>query len=227
LNAAKSGDKDAALKSLCASDRALAGASGENPFSDGERVTSYSVGKVTQQDPTHATVSVTVSTKDEPDPDTDDLPVVKEGDEWKVCVTSTAFGGGTASSSPSSNRASSARSSLTASIPSVPTGLPTGLPSSNQTALAGLCKGQASGIVAASIYVSLAQSGSSTAAQGCVYKDTVPLSTTQRFSGKQFTPTGVGADGSITLSSSEGAKVVVKTSKQSDGFFYVTGVTFS
>jgi hypothetical protein len=109
----------------------------------------------------------------------------------------------------------------------LPTSIPSGLLSDIPTSVDDICAQQSSSLLVASVYAGLAEAGQADAAQACVYKDTVPRSTTERLAGKVLLPTGLGAnDGSITLSGTDGSQVTVKTTKEPDGRYYVTGVTF-
>ena len=225
LNAAKSGDTTAATNALCSEDRAIASAAKDNLFTGSDdRVTSYQIGSVDQTDSTHASVNVTVTTSSDSSPQTESLPVEKQGGNWKVCFSSSFLGGGSAAGGLPTSLPSGLLSSLANSLP---TDVPTDLPTDLSSAISGLCADSDSGVIVASAYVGLAETGQSDAAQACVYKNTVPLSTTQKLSGKSLIPSGVDpSGGSVTLTSSDGSKVVVKTTKESDGNYYVTSVSF-
>jgi hypothetical protein len=56
----------------------------------------------------------------------------------------------------------------------------------------------------------------------------VPLATTQKLNGLDLSPTDIGgSDGTLTFSGSNNSTVVVKSTKESDGSYYVTSVTIS
>jgi hypothetical protein len=78
----------------------------------------------------------------------------------------------------------------------------------------------------AAAYIGLAESGDADGAQACVYKNTVSPSTTQKLSGQTLIPSGFGeTDGTLTLTSSSGSTVTIKTTKEADGKYYVTSVS--
>jgi hypothetical protein len=159
------------------------------------------------------------------------------------------LGGGHGSKDAAAKKAASALSSASArlSLPNLASGLPTDIPtdlptdfptdlggglptdlaSDLPTDLNGICVGAQSGAVTVSgFYVGLAESGDTSAAQGCVYHDSVPASTTAKLSGKQFTPTSLDpVGGKLVLKGSDGTTVTVTTSRESDGKYYVTSVT--
>jgi hypothetical protein len=221
LSAAKSGNKSAVLNALCAQDRSLIGTVGDNPFLGSDQVSSYQVGAVSQTDPTHATVKVTVSTNADPTSDSEDIPVEKDGGGWKACFTSAIFGGGSGSGLPTSLPSGLLPTGLPSGL--LPTALPSGALSNLPSSINAICASQSSSIVVAVAYVGLAETGATTAAQSCVYKDSVPIATTQKLSGQTLLPSAFGTD-SVTFNGS-GSTVTVKVTKESDGNSYVTGVT--
>jgi hypothetical protein len=116
---------------------------------------------------------------------------------------------------------------LPTSLPTdLPTSLPSGLLSDLPTSVASLCTQTESGLIVAAAYVGLAESGETDSAQACVYKNTVSPATTQKLSGQTLTPSGFGDnDGTLTLQTSSGSTVTIKTTKEADGRYYVTSVS--
>ncbi len=121
-------------------------------------------------------------------------------------------------------------SSLASALPSLPTDLPTdltNLPTDLPTSISSLCANQTNALIVAAGYIGLAEGGDATDAQACVYKNSVPLATTQKLSGKELIPTGaLDSSGTLTLTGG-GSTVKVTTAKESDGNYYVTAVTIS
>jgi hypothetical protein len=132
----------------------------------------------------------------------------------------------------SANSSASVRASgsvtLPTTLPTLPSDLlPSDLDSDVPTSAAELCA-SSSQIVVAAAYVGLAEGGDADGAQGCVYKNSVPVATTQKLANLDLTPTGLSTTGAtLTLSGSDGSTVTVKTSVESDGKYYVTSVTIS
>ena len=83
MKAARAHDVDGVKQALCPTDRALA--SQFTTSQSGGELKSYTIGKTTSRDATHAMVHVDVVTTD--GKDQTDLPVTKESDGWQVCVT--------------------------------------------------------------------------------------------------------------------------------------------
>jgi hypothetical protein len=243
LSAGKSGSLSGVKNSLCSQDQAIVAAaagSKDNPFVGSDRVTSYSVGAVTQSDSTHASVAVTYKTTGDTTADSLTVPVEKDGGSWKVCFTSASFGGGSAlpSGLPSSLASGLLPSSLPSGLPSgllpsglasdLPSGLlPSGVPTDIGSIISGVCtsaRTSAVGVVGA--YLGLAESGQTAAAQGCTDPSKVSAATTAKFASKSYTPTGLNPDGTeVDLTSSDGSKATIKVSKESVGYL-VTSVTF-
>lgn len=123
--------------------------------------------------------------------------------------------------------ASALPSGLPTDLPTdLPTSLPSGLLSELPTSVASLCDQTENGLLVAAAYVGLAESGDTDGAQGCVYQTTVPRATTQKLSGQTLLPTGLGSDdGTLTLQSTSGSTVTIKTTKEPDGKYYVTSVS--
>ncbi len=241
LSAGKSGSRSGVTNALCTQDRALVSAAltSSNPLVGSDKLTSYTVGAVTQQDSTHATVKVSY-TESGKAPDTEDLPVVKDGSSWKVCFTSELFGSGAPTSGASHPVAlpSGLPSDLASDLPSdLPSGLPSDLasdlasdlPTDIGSALNAVCASAATdAIEVAAAYIGLAESGVTQAAQACVYKNSVSAATTAKLAGHDYTPTSFGnGSGPFGFTGDNGSKVTIATSKESDGLYYVTSVTVS
>ncbi len=82
LNAAKSGDTHKAETFECSKDRNAAGYSPNDL-----KVGSFSIGKTHKIDSKHATVATTGTSSTTGKSSTIQLPVVKEGGDWKVCLS--------------------------------------------------------------------------------------------------------------------------------------------
>jgi hypothetical protein len=188
------------------------------------KVKSYSIGRVTQLDSTHATVGVTVAT-DQGAPATAPFPVVKEGGKWKVCLSGAALPG---SSGPSDFPTGSLSGSASApsgapsisvppiSLPSIPGGF------SNPCGFATTARS------AAITYVGLAEIGQTDFAQSCVYHDAVSKAVTAsiKTSGSGLYSPSSAAGGSTTeFKSIDGSSTLeVTATKEPDGKFYVSKV---
>lgn len=236
FDAGKTGNLSSVSNALCTQDRALVSAAsksgGADSFVGSDRITSYSLGPVTQQDSTHASVKVTYSTVGSPAPDTESVPLEKDGGSWKVCFSSSLLAGAGALPTSLPTNLSGLPTSLPSGFPTdLPSGfasdLPTDLPTDVGSTISGLCATETTDAISvAAAYVGLAETGIASAAQGCVYQNTVPASTTAKLAGKEYTPTSVtGADGVLEFTGGDGSKLTVKTSKESDGHYYVTSVT--
>jgi hypothetical protein len=244
LSAGKSGSLSGVKNSLCSQDQALVAAAAgakDNPLVGSDRLTSYSVGTVTQSDSTHASVAVTYKTAGDSTPDSLTVPVEKNGGSWKVCFTSASFGGGSAL--PSGLPSSLASGLLPSGLPSglLPSGLPSDLPSGLPSGLlpsgvptdigsiiSSVCtSARTSAVEVVGAYLGLAESGQTAAAQGCTDPSKVSADTTAKFGSKAYTPTGLSPDGTeVNLTSSDGSKATIKVTKESVGYL-VTSVTFS
>jgi hypothetical protein len=160
LDAGRSGNVAAARKALCAADnkRNVVGILVQT------RIRSYEIGR-TSRSGGSTTVRATVVTSAGGDPQTQTLPVVKQGGHWKVCIS--RIGGGTPAISPP------------ASIPGGLGRLPSTMPS-NGTSLDGInaCQYATSVADAAGIYVAAAEVGQTELAQSCVRAGAVPPSLT-------------------------------------------------
>jgi Domain of unknown function (DUF4878) len=217
LEAGKTNDVAAARGVLCAQDNALGLVSA---LSANGRVESYSIGKTVQQSPTRATVTVTVRTSRDNTPHTEPLPVVKEGGQWKVCLSDLASGGGSTPSLPTGGSPPITIPSI--SIPPI-SNFPTGVPGNP-------CSFITDPETVALAYVGAAEIGETSVAQACVFQNSVPESLTASLKGngsQLFTPTGsqgstyqfATVDGTVHLA--------VTVTKESDGSYYVTNVVKS
>ena len=83
LEAGKSNDVNAAKKVLCKADNKLGMAT---KLGSTTRVLSYTIGKTSKTNGI-TTVQATVTTLQSPTPQTEQVPVVKEGGSWKVCFS--------------------------------------------------------------------------------------------------------------------------------------------
>ena len=234
LDAAKSNDVPAARSALCRADQALAATS--LTLTNGGRITSYTIGRTTQQGPDKAKVAVTATVTGRA-PDTESLPTIKEDGHWKVCLSS--GGGLSAGTLPTGVLSGGPLPSglPTSDLPGLPSGLPTdglgggsaGGPSAPTAA--NICIQLDSASRVAGFYLNLAQLGSVSSAQQCVYQDTVPESTTAgiRKPGVFYLPVaGSSTDGPFTFRSTTGnATVTVTVAKESDGHYYVVKVATS
>lgn len=222
LEAGKTGDLAAARTVLCQSDIADGMLT---QLGRSSRVTSYSIGSVRQVDPTHAVVDVRVTTAGGR-PTTPQFPVVKEGGDWKVCLTGASPSGG--------NSVGALPSGAPASLPA---GLPTlSAPSLNLPsiqvpsipAFSNPCGFATAARSAAITYVGLAEIGQTDFAQGCVYKNSVPKSVTNglKTSGSGlYSPTPGGSGATTQFKSIDGSSTLeVTATKEGDGKFHITKV---
>jgi hypothetical protein len=213
FEAGKTSDVEAAKKVLCAAD-IRAGL--VDQLQAGGRVTAYTIGKVTNVDSDHATVSATVTTTLTKSPFPQTVPVVKEGGKWKVCYPASGVASTpTALPSSPSTEVPSVIPSIT-SIPSLPAGA------------VNPCQYASSASTAATIYVGLAEIGQDATAQACVYQNSVPASVTASLhaSGTSlYAPNGSSTGPTFEFNSVDGkSKVEVTVTKQSDGKYWVTKV---
>jgi hypothetical protein len=241
LAAGKSGSVSGVTNAVCSQDRALissAATTSGNPLVGSDRLTSYSVGAVTQTDATHASVAVSYKTAGSNTPENISLPVEKNGGAWKVCFSSSFFSGGSAlpSGLPTSLPSGLLPSGLPTSLPSglLPSGLPTSLPSgllpsdlpsAINSIISGVCasaSGSAAEVIG--VYIGLAESGQTAAAQACTEPGKVSADATAKFASKTYTPVGVSGN-SVDLAASDGSKVTITASKESSGYL-VTKVSF-
>jgi hypothetical protein len=100
--------------------------------------------------------------------------------------------------------------------------LPTDLPSGGLN----ICRSSTTALSAATNYVTAAEVGLASFAQGCVYKNSVPLSVTTSLDGKLYSPDTSASSGNTVVfkSSDGGSTVTIQITKEPDGFLYVTGV---
>lgn len=224
LDAGKTGDVDAAKKVLCNEDVQLGTVA---RLQSQGNVKSYSIGKVEQKDGSHATVTATITSGNSSTPETSTLPVIKEDGGWKVCFTD---GLRQLPSNLSSASSGPSQSFPSASIPVAPPSIalpsisiPTGLPS---LGLGSFCASTVSAFTTAQVYIGAVEIGSPDIAQGCVYQDSVPASVTRRLgTGHRFyTPTGSQSGPVFEFRSSDGGKVEITVTKESDGKYYITKV---
>ncbi|HLY34711.1 MAG TPA: hypothetical protein VKQ07_09270 [Jatrophihabitantaceae bacterium] len=91
---------------------------------------------------------------------------------------------------------------------------------------AALCAHASNGLVAATTYIGAAESGVPTA-QSCVYRTAVAASMTRAIAGKLYAPLTTDVRATvIEFASTDGVtRLEVTTAKESDGHFYVVGVT--
>jgi hypothetical protein len=231
LEAGRKNDVAKATALLCAGDRAIGQVS--HLLTSGT-ITGYTLGAQTSQSDV-TFVAATFSTSRAPVPTTEQFPVVKEGGSWKVCFSreiaalpatlpsggipnftlpTLGVPGGGPGQPTSAGTGGGAGSTIGAPIPSI-------------TDIGRLCTGSTSGFGVASTYVGAAEIGVPQVAQGCVYRDAVPLSVAQRLSGKLFGPVTADPNASVIVyQSSDGStRVTVTTAKEPDGRYYVTAVT--
>jgi hypothetical protein len=219
-----SNDEKAYLQVACAADVQAdqdAQASGDADAEPAAGLTSYSIGKTTNADATHATVSAAITANGRSTPF--DVPVVKENGEWRVCLTQ-ALSTVTSSSGPQAPlgqagaiSTSGPRSSLGADT----TGSP-GPAASSSAGTALTCGGQGDALTVASYYVVDIEASLLDLAKTCVYPGSVPDSVTAQLDGLELMPVNVssGPDFSYTA---ESKRVTVRTA-QKDGKWWVVKV---
>ena len=88
LEAGGTGDRGKLAAALCPQDRVFVTSVGDVPGFASAKVTSYTIGAVTQKDSTRATVHASVKTTNGAGNDSADVPVLKSGGRWQVCFTS-------------------------------------------------------------------------------------------------------------------------------------------
>jgi hypothetical protein len=220
FEAGKTGDVTAAKKVLCEAD-VKAGL--VDQLQAGGKVTGYTIGKVTQVDSTHATVSATVTTTVTQGPFPQTVPVIKEGGTWKVCYPPSGL-----ATTPATTAAAPSSTPVIPSI-SVPTSVPSlsSIPSF-PAGLSNPCQYASSASTAATIYIGLAEIGQDATAQACVYQNSVPASVTASLhaSGTSlYAPNGSSTGPKFEFTSVDGtSKVEVTVTKESDGKFWITKV---
>jgi hypothetical protein len=235
LEAGKAGDVDAARRVLCRQDLQLGTIAG---LQSQGKVTSYTIGAVDKTDSSHATVTATVVSANGNEPDTSQLPVVKEGGTWKVCVSEALrqLPSDLASATPPSFPSGSVPVTVPVTVPSINVPSLT-LPSidipsisapSLGTSLGAFCASSISALTTAATYVGAVEIGSADLAQGCVYKSSVPASVTRSIGAghKFYAPTSTSQTGPVfEFRSTDGtSKIEITVAKKSDGKFYVTKV---
>ncbi len=242
MQAAQGHDLTATKQLLCKADVAHGL---QNSVTGAARILSYSVGATTTRNGV-TTVTLRSSTTLDPQPTTEQIPVVSEGGSWKVCISDETPPSRLAGARPGAgrpsvgarptrstrpteadlpaepgptkviHRASPARRPSASVHPSRPVAGPRPGPS--------ICSGAANGLNAAEIYVGTAQSGLATYAQTCVYANRVPLSVTRSLTGKKYRPqtSDPNAGRYVFVASGGGSRVTVTMAKLS-GHYYVTG----
>jgi hypothetical protein len=212
LDAGKTNDVQAAKKVLCQADLAL-GSKVTDQLGKGGRVTSYTIDKV-ETSGNSGTVTVTVKSTDDPKGDTGPLPVVREGSDWKVCI---------------SKLLDELPSSLPSSISAPPTSISVPPVSPSIPDVGSICTTSSSlPSVPATAYVLLASEGHADIAQSCVYHDSVPRSVAESLNGKQLQPDYSSLAGTGPyLYKGTGITVTISVTKEPDGHYYVTSVKVS
>jgi hypothetical protein len=172
------------------------------------------------------------------------VPVVMESGAWKVCPdpsTLGSLGGGLPSGIPSG-----IPTSIPSGIPTFPSELPTGIPTVPSISIpsipgvsgipsipniSNLCGFAGDPESAATAYVSLAEVGQTSEAQGCVFQNSVPESVTASLAAKDtsgyYAPAG-SSGGKYEFDSLQGSHhLEVTMTKESDGMYWVTKVESS
>jgi hypothetical protein len=130
-----------------------------------------------------------------------------------------------ANSDPGSHGSAHPAVSTTSGVPSDATtgGAPPSTPPVNPA----LCARLQNGLAAANTYVSAAEAGLTASAQSCVYRGTVAEATTKAIQGKIYAPLTTDTRATvIEFASTDGlTRLTVTTAKESDGHFYVVGIT--
>ena len=226
LDAGLKNDLNGAKKFLCAADNRLGVV---NQLGSNGALKSYTIKSVQQTSDSRATVTVTLVTSDSSTPQTVPLPVIKEGGDWKVCITQIpglggGLGGGPPTSQPSFPSVSIPPISNLPSISIPPiSGLPSSIPGNP-------CAYITDQETVALAYVGAAEIGETDVAQACVYQDSVPRSVTESLvaNGQQlFAPTG-SSGSTYRFQSLDGqTQLEVTVTKESDGSYYVTDVVKS
>ncbi|HVU91218.1 MAG TPA: hypothetical protein VHC23_03225 [Jatrophihabitans sp.] len=239
LEAGRSGDVATAKSVLCAADNKI----GVTDDLNKDRITTYKIGKVTKKDANNATVKATVTSTQSDGPETEDLPVVKEGGKWKVCLTraATVDNPTSAPTEPAAPTETSAPSDFPSEpseqpsdIPSVPTSdLPgvSDLPSMPAGAGFNVCGTKGTGEDAATTYVGMAELGYTDYAQACVYQGSVSKATTASIKGSGnttlYAPTGGSGNTYEFTSIDNKSHVTVTVAKESDGQYWIVKVVKS
>jgi hypothetical protein len=235
LDAARAGNKTKILATLCAEDRALLKQPGTSiPTFGNDRLTSYTIGTVSQRDATHATVQTTTQTSGQSSPTNDEIPVLKTGGTWQVCFTSGLSGGlgglgsgaakgpAASDSAASSDPAGSASDSGGATDTSQPTDNPSDASTDGTSDYCGTEQDSAQDVAYA--FAAAIDVGSSDLAQSCIYQGSVPASAIAPLLGTDFEPVDYSDDTSPISFSGGGRTISVTLTKEADGKYWVTGV---
>jgi hypothetical protein len=224
LDAGLHNDLSGAKKYLCAADNRIGmvnqlGASG--------RLKSYTINSVTQDSPSRATVDVTLRTSDSSTPQNVPLPVVKDGDAWKVCFTDLPGAPGRPVPSGPASHPGLPVSIPPISIPpiSIPpiSNLPSGIPTNP-------CAYISDPQTVAEAYVGAAEIGQIDIAQACVFQNSVARSLTASLAAQNsqlYAPTGSNGSTYEFATLDGHTHLAVTVTKESDGSYYVTHVVKS
>jgi hypothetical protein len=233
LEAGKNNDVSAAKKVLCKADLAFGVAT--QLGSEG-KLTSYTIGKQTKKNGI-TTFEVTVSTVKTPTPEKAEFPVVKEDGKWRVCLSKALenLPSGVPTGLPSGLPTGPAASGFpTGSGIPTDTGFPTGsgFPTSLPSSLPGglsICSGSTTAVAVAQAYLGAAEIGLAQYAQTCVYQNSVPLSVTSSIDGKLYAQDSSSSTASefVFKSTDSSSTVKITITKESDGHYWVTGVSKS
>lgn len=218
LDAARAGSLHDIRGSLCADDLAAPGAAS---FSTADRLRSFTVGAVTTDSSTEAHVHVRVVPLDGRHVALS-LPVVKEGPDWKVCISlmtprnvgasAAGSGGGSRAPTVAPPTAHSAPSHTLAPMPPVTT-----------------CASDITGFETAQDFVNAAQFGDVTAAETCVRGRGVAVAAIAAMGrGHQFFRTQDNSStGPVVHYISDRYRALVTVRKHRDGRFYVTSLALT
>jgi hypothetical protein len=238
LDAGRTGDVAAAKAVLCAADNKM----GVTDDLSKDRIKTYTIGAVSKKDANNATVTATVTSTDGDGPETEALPVVKEGGKWKVCISKmlttqnpSSTAGPTGTSGPSDFPSeTTAPSGLPTEVPSLPSSeLPNAsdLPSIPAGAGFNVCGTKGTGEDAATTYVGMAELGYTDYAQACVYRNSVSKATTASIKGNGgttlYAPSGGSGDTYQFTSVDGNSHVTVTVAKESDGQYWIVKVVKS
>jgi hypothetical protein len=151
--------------------------------------------------------SVTTTEKTSPDAK---IATIQENGTWKVCLSKSLGDSGMGGSTPPS--------SVTQPPPSSSSNTSSACDSPIQSAFG-----------VADWYMIKIEHDEASDAQNCVWNNSVPESVAQQLSGKDFTPdySSGGETGPFVFNASDGTKVTVSVTKESDGNYYVTDVAVS
>jgi hypothetical protein len=222
LDAGKANDLAAANKVLCKADVAAGTA---EDLGSGGRVLSYTIGKTTKMDSSHAAVQVKVTTAS--GSSSAPVPVVKENGSWKVCFTSAPNPSASGSPGAPSTAAPSGIIPLpSVSVPSI--AIPSlSVPSVGSLPGINICSGASSAQQAAQVYVSAATIGQTDLAQACVYHDSVSRSVTESIhsAGEFYRLSGQKSATTFEFRSVTSSSIITVTvTRESDGKYWITDV---